>query len=598
MSARTVFARLNRRAFFRAAAVLLFLPAAVCSQQDAALDEFIQQTMKTWSVPGAAVAIVKDGKVIHAKGYGLRDVKNNLPVTTRTLFAIGSSSKSFTVLSLGVLVDDGKLEWDKPVREYLPDFRLWDRTATEQMTARDLVTHRSGLPRHDLMWYSSPYSREQMFQRLRHLEPSADFRSTWQYQNLMYMTAGYLAGRLAGKSWEQVVSERLFAPLGMTASNFSVEVMRRSPDAAKPYRKVKEEVNEIPYRNIDEIGPAGSINSNVEEMARYVIMHLDGGKFEGKQVVGANVIREMHTPQMVVGAPVRWEELGHQSYGLGVFINGYRGRKLVHHGGNIDGFSALFSMIPSEKLGVVILTNLNGSPAPTVISYGIFDRIFGLPPIDWSARLKEDEARMKAAEEEAEKRKITPQKAGTQPSHPIAEYGGEYEHPAYGVLTISEQGGTLAFEFHGIRGTLKHFHYDVFEVAATPGLSLDKTKVQFHSNLQGDLDRAALLLEPSVKPIEFLRRAERRMFERSFLQPFTGTYQLGPQQVVIALRGDQTLVMSTGGQSPVELVPARGTQFLMKGRTGFSVEFRTGEGGAPDLVIYQPNGTFVAKRAP
>ena len=252
--------------------------AANTTQPFDGFDSLASQVLKDFNCVGFAIAVIKDGQVTFAKGYGLRDQKSNQPVTAKTLFAIGSSTKSFTVTSLGVLVDQGKLDWDKPVRSYLPDFQLMDPVASEHMTPRDLVTHRSGLPRHDRMWINSPLSRQEIFERLRFLEPNKDFRASFQYQNHMFMTAGYLAGRVSGMSWEDHVRKVIFEPLGMSSTNFSVAGMERAPDHSQPYSLVKEQIREVPFRNIDTIGPAGSINSNVEDMAKYVIMHMQHGK--------------------------------------------------------------------------------------------------------------------------------------------------------------------------------------------------------------------------------------------------------------------------------------------------------------------------------
>src|SRR5580658_8495174 len=231
--------------------ILLIACAAIAAAQKLdGFDAFANKELRDWKCDGFAIAIVQDGKVILSKGYGLRDVKKNLPVTDKTLFAIGSATKSFTVTSLGVLVDQGKLDWDKPVRDYLPDFRLWDQFATERMTPRDLVTHRSGLPRHDLMWYNSPFTRQELFDRLRYLEPNKDFRTTFQYQNLMFMTAGYLAGHVAGTTWQQLVRKSIFEPLGMSGSNFSVNDMQKSADFSLPYTVVNDTVVDMPFRNI------------------------------------------------------------------------------------------------------------------------------------------------------------------------------------------------------------------------------------------------------------------------------------------------------------------------------------------------------------
>src|SRR5580658_3208676 len=230
--------------------IILIVASAVLgsAQKFDGFDAFANQELRDWKCDGVAIAIVQDGKVILSKGYGLRDVKKNLPVTEKTLFAIGSATKSFTVTSLGTLVEQGKLDWDKPVRDYLPDFRMWDQFATERMTTRDLVTHRSGLPRHDLMWYNSPFSRQELFERLRYLEPNKDFRTTFQYQNLMFMTAGYLGGHVAGTTWEQLVRKAIFKPLKMTSSNFSITDSQKSADFSQPYKVANDVVVDVPFR--------------------------------------------------------------------------------------------------------------------------------------------------------------------------------------------------------------------------------------------------------------------------------------------------------------------------------------------------------------
>jgi CubicO group peptidase (beta-lactamase class C family) len=243
---------------------------------------------------------------------GHSDVDEELPVTSRTLFAIGSITKSFTVTALGMLADEGRLEWDEPVRTYMPDFELYDDVASERMTPRDLVTHRSGLPRHDLMWYGSELTRRELYERLRYLEPNRDFRAAYQYQNLMFMTAGYLAGRLAGMPWEDLVRQRIFDSLGMAGSNFSVDESQRSDDFAYPYATVGDDVRQIDFRNIDEIGPAGSINSSVAEMIRYVQFHSEDNA------------RQMQTPQMAIQSNIRYDELGHSAYGMAFGVTAYR----------------------------------------------------------------------------------------------------------------------------------------------------------------------------------------------------------------------------------------------------------------------------------
>jgi CubicO group peptidase (beta-lactamase class C family) len=530
---------------------------------------------------------VQDGKIILSKGYGLRDVKKNLPVTEKTLFAIGSATKSFTVTSLGVLVDQGKLDWDKPVRDYLPDFKMWDPFATERMTPRDLVTHRSGLPRHDLMWYSSPFSRQELFDRLRYLEPNKDFRTTFQYQNLMFMTAGYLGGHVAGTTWEQLVHQVIFEPLGMTSSNFSITESQKTSDFSQPYQVVNDIPVDIPFRNIDSIGPAGSINSNLEDMTKYVMMHLA----KGKGVVSASNEMQMMTPQMAIQAPSPDKELGDLAYGMGFFVTTYRGHKFVHHGGNIDGFSALVAFLPQDNIGLVILTNQNSSPLPAVVAYNVWDRLLGMDQIDWTARVKQQRALTKKSEQDAKQKGYTTQRTGTHPSHELAEYAGEYEHPGYGIVKIEYVSGSLKIDYHGLGGVLSHFHYDVFEVPKDDLNPFSQEKVQFRSNLAGELESLAIPFESTLKDITFIKLGDRSMTQKTFLQPLTGDYQRGPLLAAISLKGDSALTLTLPGQPVYNLVPVHGTKFNIKELNGYSVEFK-----GDDLVFYQPNGTFSATR--
>ena len=577
-------------------AVLVWV-ASACAQTLDGLETFVAEQMKEWKVPGVALVVVKDGQIIHSKGYGFRNLKDQLPVTPKTLFAIGSSTKAFTAITLAQLVDDGKLDWDKPVRDYLPDFRLYDQTATERLTPRDLVSHRSGLPRHDLMWYSAPFTRDQLYQRLRYLEPSKDIRTTFQYQNLMFMTAGYLAGRLQDMPWEDAVRRRIFQPLGMTASGFSVSEMQKAPDYALPYKKNKEEVVEAAFRNIDAIGPAGSINSNIEDMAKYLLMNLNGGKLGDKQVLSKAQADQTKTVQMPIASQGRWTELGPSSYGMGWMLTTYHGHSLVHHGGNIDGFSALVTFMPRDQTGMVILTNMNGSALPGLISYNVYDRLLSLDQIPWTQRLRDDEKKAKEGEEEAKKKQYTAQRAGTRPSHELKEYAGDYEHPGYGTLKIAANGDELEMTLHGLRSRLKHFHYDVFEGVEDPLNPLSKSKVQFHTSLEGFVESAGLPVDVVLKPQIFRKVAGREMRQRSFLEPMTGEYAFGPVTATVSMQGDDTLTLLVPGQPRYELVPVEGARFQLKGLTAFSVEFKKGPSGAyEEAVFHQPNGTFAARR--
>ncbi|MFB6499438.1 serine hydrolase [Bacillus haynesii] len=557
---------------------------------------FTLEKMNEWNVPGAAVAVIKEDEIIMAEGFGFRDKERKLKVNPETVFAIGSASKAFTTAAMAVLADEGKMEWDKPVREYLPEFKMHDPVATERMTPRDLACHRSGLPRHEMMWYNSSFSREELFRRVRYLEPNLDFRSKWQYQNLMYMTAGYLAGRIAGTTWEDLVYERLFKPLHMTSSSFSVEDMQKLSDFAFPYQEKNGTVEKIPFRNIDVIGPAGSINSNAVDMANWVLLQLSSGKFSG--ILSEGSLHELHTPCISCDSIIKAEELPVCSYGLGWFVEPYRGRHMIHHGGNIDGFSSLVAFMPYEKIGLVILTNMNGSFLPNVLAYNIFDRLLGLEEIDWSGRLKgEAEKIMKAAlgvDRTADLTKIE----GTTPSHALKDYTGVYEHPGYGEIGIELKDGILQALFNSFVMPLKHYHYNIFEMKMP--LTEMAMLASFGTDKHGHISRLSVPFEMAegAGEIEFVRKPDQQLYDPEFLASLTGEYALEDgTDVVVSLRNNRTLWVSLPGQPDYELEPYRELTFQIKNLPGFSVRFEAGDSGqVTGLRFIQPNGEFPAVR--
>lgn len=495
---------------------LLFAPVPLSAQTTPTqinldgFDAFVEKVMKDWKVPGLSLAIVKDGKVVYAKGYGFRDVAKKLPVTPDTLFAIGSNSKSFTAAALGILADDGKLDWDKPVREYMPDFRLHDEYATANLRVRDLVSHQSGLPRHDLLWYGSPFSRKELFDRLRYLEPSRKLHEKFQYNNLMFMTAGVLVEKLSGMSWEQFIAKRIFEPLGMKTSNTSVNDSKRSADFALPYQEIKGEMKEIPFRNIDAIGPAGSINSSVNEMSNWLAMQLAKGKFNGKQVISEKSLAENHKPQILTSDQLPpYEEMTYGSYAMGWGVNSYRGHLFRSHSGGIDGFISQMWTLPKDQLGIVVLTN-SGTTASGIVVYNIMDRALGLSEIDWNQRTKNDQAKAGLAQVKARADDEAARKKDTKPSQALADYVGEFEHSGYGKLLVTMEGDALKIDLHGLDTKLKHYHYDVFQgvvdSASMGAGAFVGMKVSFLTNKAGAVDRVTLPLESSVKDIVFTRK--------------------------------------------------------------------------------------------
>ncbi|HEX9001850.1 MAG TPA: serine hydrolase [Blastocatellia bacterium] len=572
-------------------------PAALAKESLAGFEEVVADAMKKFEVPGMAIAIVKGKEVVFAKGFGFRDVEKQLPVTADTLFAIGSSSKAFATFVLGTLVDEGRIEWDKPLRNYIPWFKLYDPAMTEHLSVRDTVTHRSGLPRHDLVWYNNfESSREAFVRKLAYLEPSADLRQKWQYNNLMFLTAGYLTEVITGKTWEDAVRERILDPLGMKRSNFSVMDSQKDSDFAQPYGKRDGKIEKIPFRPITNLAPAGSINSSVNEMARWVTVHLNGGKYGDKKIAEAATVADMHLAHMVTGATSPEAEITGGEYGMGWFGDNYRGRRRVQHGGNIDGFSANVVLFPKDDFGMVILTNLNGTPLRDLIAQVAADRLLGLKPIDWIAQGAARRAASEAAGKEGEKKKAVTRIAGTQISHKLAEYVGDYEHPGYGVLKVVLSGDTLEATFNKIQTPLEHWHYDTFNGGKAKDGVFENMKFTFQTDVNGFIASVSAPFEASVSPIVFKKKPDARLFDPGYLARFTGEYNLMGQIWTVSLKGN-ALAVNLPGQPQMDLLPALSGDFAIKQTQVVTLHFVSDESGKPSAIeIRQPGTVLTAKR--
>ncbi len=445
------------------------------------------------------------------------------------------------------------------------------------------------------MWYNSPLSRQEIFGRLRYLEPNKDIRQAFQYNNLMFMSAGVLIEHLSGLTWEDFTRQRIFTPLGMARSNFSVTTSQQSDDFALPYQEKKGQVERMPFRVVDSVGPAGSINSCVADLVPWLQVHLNQGQRDSRPVISAGNLEQMHSPQMVIPGTPKWKELLPSSYGLGWFIEPYRGYQMVQHGGNIDGFTALLAMVPSENIGVVALANLNGTMLPTTVVYRILDLLLGLEPMDWNDRFHQEYLEIKAGQEKGKETSAAERREGHPPAHALEEYAGDYQHPGYGTMAISVQDGKLQAHFNDIEFRVEPYHYEIFEFHYD---LLDMhIKGSFTTDEKGNVSRLALPLEPSVKEIVFERVADPRLRDRAFLERLAGTYELMGMPLSISLQGDDTLVGTLPGQPAIELVPYRGTTYNLKGLNGASLTFRVGETGpAESVVLNQPGVVLEAKR--
>jgi CubicO group peptidase (beta-lactamase class C family) len=435
------------------------------------IDGAIQKAMTDWEVPGLAVAVVKDGQTVLARGYGVRKQGEKAPVTEQTVFGIGSATKSFTAACVALLVDEGKLRWDDPVTKHLPEFQLSDPWVTREITLRDLLCHRSGLPLGNMLWQNGAFDSEEILRRLRYLKPTSSFRSRYGYQNLPYLVAGQVAARVSGKSWADLVKERLFGPLGMRASSTTTRGIEQNANTATPHWKRDGPVRTIDWNHLDRIGPTGAINSSISDMAAWLQLHLAQGKHEAKRVFSRESAREMHAAQTVIPAPAGEGKLypkrHFDAYGLGWFVRDYRGRKLVEHSGTTNGFVAWVAFLPEEQLGLVILANLHETGINYALRHTILDAYLGEPERDWSTLVRNDyrngyQKALREGREGYARQRVK----DTKPSLAIGSYAGDYESDLYGKIEVGEQDGKLSLRY-GIRfvGSADHWHHDTFRVA-------------------------------------------------------------------------------------------------------------------------------------
>lgn len=442
------------------------LQASAAAPDLSRIDALAEKSRKAWNVPGIAIAIVKDDRVLLAKGYGLKETGRPGKVTADTVFAIGSTTKAFTTAAMAMLADEGKLDWDDPVRKHVEFFHLSDPRADSMVTLRDLVSHRTGLSRHDELWYGSPWSREELIRRIGSVPLTRPFRSAWQYQNIMFLVAGYAAGHSAGTTWDDLIQRRIFTPLGMSSSSVASAAVEGSPDHATPHSKTSAGAKPVLWRNLDDIGPAGSINSSVNDLARWVRFQLNGGVHEGRRLISEKNFAEMHTPQMAIrpeDAGRSWNPESNQiSYGMAWFLQDYRGLHMVQHGGAIDGFRANITLVPRERLGIVVLSNLGNENMPEALRYELIDAVLGLPARDWDAELNAHFGAIEATAAAGQQAFLAKRVKGTKPSLDLAAYTGDYEDPGYGRVTVKLENGALWTEWYSHREKLEHFHFDTF----------------------------------------------------------------------------------------------------------------------------------------
>ena len=563
-------------------------------------DEYVNKAIKDWEVPGVAIAIIKDDKVILAKGYGVKKLGDPAPVDERTVFAIGSSSKAFTGATVAMLVDEGKLKWNDPATKYLPGFETFDPYVTRELTVRDLMTHRSGLERGDFLWYGTDNDRDEILRRTRFIKPSWSFRSNFGYQNLMFLAAGQIVGKVTGRTWDEFVAQRIFSPLGMNSSSTSIRAFKSGDNVATPHAKFGEKIEPMAWRNIDNIAPAGSINSNAVDMAQWIRLQLGEGTYQGQRLFSSAAAKEMHTPQTII--PISgnnaflYPEAHFLTYGIGWFLSDYRGKKVVEHGGAIDGMRAQVALLPEEKLGVVILTNMNGTPLPHILMYKVFDAYLeGNRQKDWSGELLKTFNTLQEQGKAAAKKKDESRVLNTRPSLPLEKYAGTYKSDLYGDVKVAIANDKLNVRFGpAFVSELEHWHYDTFR-AKFRAAGETQAFVTFSLDAQGKSDEVTLEIAPDYpfkRAPDVADTKSTAALTEAELKTFAGAFEskAPPIELSVEIIGGKLKVVLPG-QPAYTLVPVASNRFRVEGLPeGFFVQFEKSDGRIKSVTLVQGAG--------
>jgi CubicO group peptidase (beta-lactamase class C family) len=562
-------------------------------------DAFMEKTLKEWNAPGIGVGIVVNDKLVFAKGYGYRDYEKKLPITSTTLFPIASNTKLFTSVAAGFLVEEGKLTWDRPIRESISNIGFYDSALNNTVTLRDMLAHRTGITRHDSIWYKSDFTTKELFERLKYLEPKEQPRQLFLYNNMMYAAAGYSIELQSGKPWMDYVREKILKPLQMNSTVYTIADMLKQPDHGVPFteRRDSMELYKIPYyEETGGLAAAGAIISNIEDMSHWLIALMNDGKYGGRQILPPKVLQATLEPAIslpnTAGETRGWWEVLNRAYGMGRQTASYRGRLITYHGGDLPGFHSQISFMPNEHIGVIVFVigdHTAGLYNP--ISYNVYERLLGMDLVPWTDRALDIRLKNKNAGTEARSKAGYGLVANTKPSHPISDYVGEYEHPAYGILKIGLKDNQLQFEFHKIRFPMTHFHYDRFD---TPDDEQDgKWSVNFSTNPQGDIDRATMSLDEAEAT--FIRRPP--TIEPGLAQRLAGTYE-SPSgfKFQVVIRPGSGLYIVSSGSPDQKLIAYKGLKFRVQEFADVVVEFVEGNGQITALKQIDPSGEYVSKR--
>jgi CubicO group peptidase (beta-lactamase class C family) len=558
-------------------------------------DAYMSKVLKDWNTAGIGVGVVVNDKLVFAKGYGYRDYEKKLPFTSATVCPIASNTKLFTAVAAGMLVEDGKLTWDKPIRDSVPTIRFYNDQLNNTVTLRDMLSHRTGVTRHDTIWYKSDFTRKELFDRLKYLEPQEPMREAFLYNNLMFAAAGYMIELQSGKRWEDFVREKILNPLDMKSTGYSISDMTHQPDFGVPFTEKRDsfELYKIPYyEDIEGVAPCGAIASNIDDISHWLIALMNEGKYKGRQVLPAAVLKATLEPAIALPNTLTeslgyWEILN-SAYGMGRQTASYRGHLLTFHGGDLPGFHSQVSFMPREHFGVIVLViGDHAAPLYNVVSYNVYERLLGMDQTPWSERRLAMRLKAKEAGKQARAKAGEDRVPNTKPSHALADYVADYENAAYGVMKIGLKDNQLQFDFHKMKMPMTQFHYDRFD---TPDDERDgKWSVNFRTNPQGDVDQAVMSLDEAEAV--FTRKPE--ALDATLLTQLAGTYEMpSGMKAQITFIENSGLSLVLPGSPPYSLTHTKGMRFRIPQFSDLVFEFVMENGQVKALKEKDPSGEF------
>jgi len=461
-------------------------------------DDYVEQARQDWEIPGLAVAVIKDDAVVFEKGFGTRQLGKSKQIDTHTLFSIGSTTKAFTSVALALLVDEGKVNWDEPVISYLPYFRVADPYVTRELTVRDILTHRSGVETADYLWYAAK-KPDEIIRRMRYAKQSSSLRTQWDYHNNMYIVAGAVIEAASGMSWEEFVSNRILKPLGMKETMMTAEDIEKRPNVAQAHDEINNTLQLIPYPHIKEAGPAGSIQSNVADMSRWMSFLLSNKDANNQPLLTPASHAELFKPQMALKGPLypqaKQASPNFVAYGLSWFLQDYRGQRLVMHTGTIWGMSAMVALLPEKNVAVVVLANRYHAELRHALMYDVFDRYIGPTDKDWSKDLLSLQEDMKTKQAQSRQQQENSIKTtAPNPSQPLKDYTGVYLDKLYGELKVSMTSSALSLQLMGserLIADMIHWNNDSFKVVFRDSRFNDRL-IQFRLDVNGNINAAEL----------------------------------------------------------------------------------------------------------